>query len=237
MQAPADSRPPGGAWCSAARESATRRPALETLCGAYWSPVYGFVRRQGNDSEAAKDLTQAFFARLLEKDSIAAASAGRGRFRSFLLGCLKNYLANEWDYAHAQKRGGDGPMLPFEFDDTERRPPTGAGRSRHTGTDLRAALGSDGAAARSAGPPHRVRACRPGRHVRAPNPLLMVEHNDSQRTIAARLGMSEGALKMAMLRLRRRYRNLLEAEIAETVRDPAEIDDEIRHLFAALRQP
>lgn len=105
----------------AARNSTTRRPELETLCSAYWPPVYGFVRRQGNDTEAAKDLTQAFFVRVLKKDAIAAASAGRGRFRSFLLGCLKNDLANEWDYAHTQKRGGDGPVLPFEFDDTERR--------------------------------------------------------------------------------------------------------------------
>src|SRR4051794_32356239 len=91
----------------AAGDLATRTPALEKLCVAYWSPVYGFVRRLGNDRETAEDFTQSFFARLLEKDAITAASPARGRFRSFLLGCLKNFLTNEWDRARAQKRGGD----------------------------------------------------------------------------------------------------------------------------------
>ena len=221
----------------AARNSATRRPALETLCGAYWSPVYGFVRRQGNDPEAAKDLTQAFFARLLEKDTVASASAGRGRFRSFLLGCVKNFLTNEWDYAHAQKRGGDGPVLSFEFDDTERwlrqepadrATPEQIFERRWAVTVLQRGLLALRTEYEGAGQ---------GAMFERLKPLLMAEHNESQRTIAARLGMSEGALKMAMLRLRRRYRSLLEAEIAETVRDPAKIDDEIRHLFAALQQP
>jgi RNA polymerase sigma-70 factor (ECF subfamily) len=221
----------------AAQDQATRRPALEKLCGAYWSPVYGFVRRLGNDPEAAQDFTQSFFTRLLEKDAIAAARRDRGRFRSFLLGCLKNFLTNEWDRAHAQMRGGDQPILPFEFDDAERwlklepadhATPERIFERRWAATVLQRGLLVLRGEYESAGQ---------GALFERLKPLLMAEHDESQRAIATRLGMTEGALKMAMLRLRRRYRALLKAEIAETVHDPSEIDDEIRHLFAVLQQP
>src|SRR5262249_10048621 len=103
----------------AAGKSSVSQPALEALCAAYWSPVYAFVRRQGNDGEISKDLTQAFFTRLLEKRNIEAARQDRGRFRSFLLSCVKNFMANEWDHDRAQKRGAGQPLLPFEFEDAE----------------------------------------------------------------------------------------------------------------------
>jgi RNA polymerase sigma factor (sigma-70 family) len=219
----------------AAQDGATRRPALESLCGAYWSPVYGFVRRLGNDPDAAQDFTQAFFTRVLEKDAIAAARRDRGRFRSFLLGCLKNFLTNEWDRAHAQKRSGIQPVLPFEFGDAERwlrlepadhATPERIFERRWAATVLQRGLLTLRGEYERAGQ---------GAMFERLKPLLMAEHNESQRAIAARLGVTEGALKMAMLRLRRRYRKLLEAEIAETVRDPSEIDDEIRHLLAVLQ--
>jgi len=221
----------------AAQDHATSRPALEKLCSAYWSPVYGFVRRLGNDPESAQDFTQSFFTRLLEKEAISAARPDRGRFRSFLLGCLKNFLTNEWDRAHAQKRCGDQPVLPFEFDDAERwlrlepadhATPERIFERRWAATVLQRGLLALRGEYDRAGQ---------GALFERLKPLLMAEHNESQRTIADRLGMTEGALKMAMLRLRRRYRKLLEAEIAETVHDPREIDDEIRRLFEVLQQP
>jgi RNA polymerase sigma-70 factor (ECF subfamily) len=218
----------------AARDHATRRPALEKLCAAYWSPVYGFVRRQGNDPEAAKDFTQSFFARLLEKDSIAAAQRDRGRFRSFLLGCLKNFLTNEWDRAHAQKRGGEW-KLEYDIDDTERwlrlepadhATPERIFERRWAATVLQRGMLVLRGEYESTGQGAMFERLRP---------LLMPEAGESQRTIAEKLGMSEGALKMAMLRLRRRYRDILKAEIAETVGHPAEINDEVRYLLAALQ--
>jgi len=219
----------------AAKDSATRGAALDFLFTSYWSPVYGFVRRQGNDPETAKDFTQAFFARLLEKDAITAANSDRGRFRSFLLGCLKNFLANEWDRAHAQKRGGDASMLPFEFDDAERwlrfepaerDTPERIFERRWAVTVLQRGLLTLRQEYERAGQAALFERLKP---------LLMAEHHESQRALAARMGMTEGALKMAVLRLRRRYRKLIEAEIAQTVRDPADIDDEIRYLMAVLQ--
>src|SRR5712671_3857274 len=99
-----------------ARESGSNQgmKALEELCRAYWYPIYSFIRRQGHDSPQAQDLTQGFFARILEKDYLSDADAARGRFRSFLLGSLKHYLANEWDYARRQKRGGGSAVLSLD---------------------------------------------------------------------------------------------------------------------------
>ena len=109
------SRFPTTSWSTvlAARAPATRQPALQALCSAYWSPVYAFVRRRGYDPETAQDLTQAFFARMLEKRDVEAARHERGRFRSFLLASVKHFLTNEWDKGQAQKRGGGTPILPF----------------------------------------------------------------------------------------------------------------------------
>ena len=218
----------------AAGATATRQPALEALCSAYWPPVYAFVRRRGHDQETAKDLTQAFFARLLEKRDLKAARRDRGRFRSFLLACAKHFLTNEWDRGQAQKRGGGKPVLPFAFEDAEHSfymepsdemtPERLFERSwaqtlvQRTMQRLRDEHENQGRGAQF----ERLK------------PLLMAENEVSQRETAARMGLSEGAVKMAVLRLRRRYKELLEAEIAETLQDPEEIADEIRFLFAAL---
>jgi len=220
---------------AAAGAAATGQAALESLCAAYWQPVYAFVRRQGNDPETAKDLTQAFFATFLEKRDLEAARRDRGRFRNFLLTCVKHFLTNEWDRVRAQKRGGGIPVRPFEFEYAEhafciepadRMTPERLFERSWARTMLRRVL-------------HRLRdeqeQAGRGAQFERLKPLLMAESDVSQREAAARMGLSEGAVKMAVLRLRRRYKELLQAEIAETVRDSAEIDDEIQYLMAALQ--
>src|SRR5271155_692938 len=103
------------------RSSPQSSAALATLCENYWYPLYAYVRRRGHDSDEAQDLTQAFFARLLEKNDLAAADPERGRFRSFLLASLKHFLANEWDRQRAQKRGGGRPPFSIDFGAAEDR--------------------------------------------------------------------------------------------------------------------
>jgi DNA-directed RNA polymerase specialized sigma24 family protein len=103
------------------RGSPQSSAALATLCENYWYPLYAYVRRRGHQADQAQDFTQAFFARLLEKNDLAAADPGRGRFRSFLLTSLKHFLANEWDRARAEKRGGGRSVLPIDFGTAEER--------------------------------------------------------------------------------------------------------------------
>jgi RNA polymerase sigma factor (sigma-70 family) len=231
------SRFPTTSWSTvlAARATATRQPALEALCSAYWSPVYAFVRRRGHDPETAQDLTQAFFARLLEKRDVEAARHERGRFRSFLLASVKHFLTNEWDKGQAQKRGGGTPVFPFTFEDAEHSfcvepsdetTPERLFERNWAQTLVRRTL-------RRLRDEHE----RLGRGAQFERlkPLLLGENEVSQRETAARMGVSEGAVKMGVLRLRRRYKELLESEIAETLQDPAEVPDELRFLFAALQ--
>jgi RNA polymerase sigma-70 factor (ECF subfamily) len=232
------SRFPTTSWSTvlAAGAPATRHLALETLCAAYWAPVYAFVCRQGNDPETAKDLTQSFFARLLEKREIEAARRDRGRFRSFLLACVKHFLTNEWDRVRAEKRGGGRPVVPLELNDAERSfnmepadsmTPERVFERTWAQTVLRRTL-------------HRLREEQEhvgrGAQFELLKPLLMAEAEVSQRSAAARMGLSESAVKMAVFRLRRRYKELLRAEIAETVRDPDQADEEMQYLLTALQQ-
>jgi len=209
--------------------------ALEKLCRTYWFPIYAFVRRQGHNPHDAQDLTQEFFARVLGKNYFADADRAKGRFRSFLLATLKHFLANEWDKARAQKRGGGQSLLPLNIADAE----TAYGfepADRFTAEKIferRWALTLLEAVLR------RLRAeyARDGKEklFEQLKPTL-TEASRSVRysEIADRLGTSEGAVKVAVHRLRQRYREVLRAEIADTVASPAEIDDEIRNLFAAL---
>src|SRR4051794_25856717 len=231
------SRFPTTAWSIvlAARVTATRQPALEALCTVYWPPVYAFVRWRGHDAETAKDLTQSFFMRLLDKRDWESARAERGRFRSFLLTCAKHFLANEWDRDQTKKRGGGTAILPFEFENAEESyriepsdttTPERLFERSWAETVVRRALRRLRDEQESAGR---------GAHFQRLKPLLTAESEVSQRETAARIGLSEGAVKMAVLRLRRRYRELLEAEIAETVEDPAEVAGEMRFLLTVLR--
>jgi RNA polymerase sigma-70 factor (ECF subfamily) len=211
------------------------RDALARLCQTYWHPLYAYVRRLGHSPPDAQDLTQEFFARLLAKNYLAAADESRGRFRSFLLAALKHFLANEWDKASAQKRGGGQIPISIDpgsaetacsFEPADTTTPEKIYERRWALTLLDQVL-------------RRLRE----EYVRAGREKLFEQLKptltEASRTvryaeIAARLGMSEGAVKVAVHRLRLRYREVLRAEIADTVASPAEVEDELRNLFAAL---
>jgi RNA polymerase sigma-70 factor (ECF subfamily) len=211
------------------------REALSKLCQTYWYPLYAYVRGRGHAREDAQDLTQEFFARLLEKNWVGSADRRKGRFRSFLLIAMKRFLADEWDKARAQKRGGGVPLLPLEFDTAEtrlRREPVDEVTPEHsferrwvlTLLDevlkrLRQEYDQEGNAELFA----ELHPCLVGDRASLPYAEL-----------ATKLAVSESAAKSAVHRLRQRYRKLLRAEIAQTVADPDEVDEELRHLFVVL---
>jgi RNA polymerase sigma-70 factor (ECF subfamily) len=209
--------------------------ALEQLCREYWYPLYAHIRRLGRSPADAEDLTQSFFARLLEKDWLAVAERERGRFRSFLLGSLKHFLANEWDKARAQKRGGHVQIVPLDA-------PTGEARLQH---EPAGGSAPDGEFDRRwaltlldtvlAQLEHEYIANGKGRLFEGIKGTLSDERAGiPYPRLATELAMSEGAVRVAAHRLRQRYRELLRNEIAQTVATPAEVEDELRHLFAAL---
>jgi len=211
------------------------RKALEELCRAYWYPLYAFVRCRGYSSDEAQDLTQSFFARIIETGGLASADPERGRFRSYLLGAMKHFLANEWHRARAQKRGGGVTFLDLDALDPEARYALEPARS----TDPDAGFDRQWAQETITRAMERLRA---ESEARGKGELFeglegsLTGDEPSRSETAARLGMTVGALKVAVHRLRQRYRELLRAEIAETVNDPADVDVEMRHLVAALRK-
>jgi RNA polymerase sigma factor (sigma-70 family) len=210
--------------------------ALETLCRRYWFPLYAFVRREGYDIEDSQDLTQAFFARFLEKDYLREADPNRGRFRSFLLASLRHFLANARDHAKAAKRGGGGMVLSLDFSQAEDRylhePATEwtAEKLFHRRWALELLqtvmdrLDAEWATADKRSFFRVVQTFLSG--------------TASTRTyaeVAQELETTEGAVKTAVHRLRRHYRELLREEIAQTVIEPGQIDEEIQELFGALQ--
>jgi len=211
------------------------RDALEKLCRSYWFPIYAFVRRQGHGPHDAQDLTQEFFARLLEKKQLAGADPARGRFRSFLLASLKHFLANEWDKANAQKRGGGQVLIPIDaataetscgFEPADNLTADIIFERRWALTLLEHVLGRLRAEYVRDGKENLFEQLKPT--------LTEASRTVAYSEIATRLGTTEGAVKVAVHRLRQRYRELLRAEIADTVANPGEVDDEIRNLFTAL---
>ncbi len=209
--------------------------ALEELCRAYWYPLYAYVRRRGYEAHEAEDLTQEFFARLLAKNYLADVDRTKGKFRSFLLASLKHFLANEWDRAHAAKRGGDQPLLSLDTQTAETRyrsePADELSPEKLLERQwalalldqvldrLQAEFVTDGKAEQFD-------------HLK---PFLTEgKGTTSYAAVATKLGTTDGAVKVAVHRLRRRYRELLREEISHTVATPAEIEEEIRHLFAAF---
>jgi len=212
------------------------REALAALCEAYWHPLYAYIRRTGYTTDDAKDLTQQFFTCVLQKNYLQQARSDRGRFRSFLLASLKHFLANERHRAQAQKRGGEAFHVPLEFDRAERQylrdvsdemTPERLYERRFALTlfnRVTSRLRDEFAAAgKSALFSHL------GIYLTGEKALA------SYVDTGARLGMSESAVKMAVLRLRRRYRELLRQEIAQTVKTPEQIESEFRYLRAAIR--
>jgi RNA polymerase sigma-70 factor (ECF subfamily) len=227
---------------AAAGKTATpeARKALGELCRLYWYPLYAFVRRRGYDADEALDLTQGFFTRLIEKNDLADASRERGRFRSWLLSSVKHFLANEWDRATAQKRGGGRAVYSIDIDpdDAERRyrhepshslTPERVFDRRWALTMLEQALDALKLECDREGKAALFEALRPS--------LTADAQDESYQAVADRLETTQGAVKVAAHRLRRRYRDLLREQIAQTVRQPEDVDDEIRDLFAALGQP
>ena len=216
-------------------DAAHSSAALEHLCRAYWPPLYGYVRRLGHDTHDAQDLTQEFFARLLGKEWLHAADRDKGRFRTFLLVAMKRFLANEWDRARAQKRGSGQPAL-------------------HLDTELIESQGADdGAGALSADHLYEQRwALTLLEQVMA---RLRAEYNAAGRLadydilkpcltaargeipyneLANALGVEPATARSSVHRLRKRFREVFREEVAGTVSNPADVDDEIRAVIAAL---
>jgi RNA polymerase sigma-70 factor (ECF subfamily) len=211
--------------------------ALEALCRAYWYPLYAFVRRQGHPPCDAQDLTQEFFARLLAKDYLSAAAREKGRFRTFLRVALKRFLANEWERARRLKRGGGQAALPLDTAMGEVRyqaepggglPPDRLYERRWAMTLLEQALGRLRAEHRAAGKTVEFEQLKG---------VLMAERGAVEYgALAAALGLSEGAARVAAHRLRKRFRQLFRAAVADTVSGPGEVESELRYLVGMLAQ-
>jgi RNA polymerase sigma-70 factor (ECF subfamily) len=208
--------------------------ALSELCADYWYPLYAFVRRRGHPPPEAEDLTQEFFARLLQNQLLCGLKREGGRFRSFLLATLKCFLVNEWHRARAAKRGGGKVMVcadpesetRFQHETIDDTTPEGLFDRRWALTVLDrvlARLRDEHTAAGKASLFERLQAFLPGADCATP-----------YQEVSATLQMNPPAVRMAVHRLRRRYGELLREEIAPTVATPEEVDEEIRHLIAVL---
>ena len=216
-------------------DSVESRRALETLCLAYWYPLYAYARRRGYAPHDAQDLTQGFFARLLEHHWLASADPGRGRFRSFLLTAMNHYLATEWQKARAQKRGGGRAVLSLELAAAEQRydlePADGATPDKAFDKHWAITL-LDHVVGQVEKEYHRQGKATVFAALK--ETLAGARESQPYAALAFRLGMTEGAVKVAVYRLRKRYRQLLRAEIANTVASPGEVDDEMKYLFRTL---
>jgi RNA polymerase sigma factor (sigma-70 family) len=216
-------------------ESPAAKEALEKLCRTYWRPIFAFLRRQGIPPEEAEDITQGFFAELLERRSLSAVRKEKGRLRSFLLGGLKYFLANEERRAMAVKRGKGQRPIPLEelragerieTEPADPMTPDQIYERRWALTVL-----------------ERVLSRLKDEYLAADNAALFNSLKEllpdepgspSQAEIATRLGMNENAVRQAVYRFRQRYQALLREEIANTVATPGDIEDELRHLIAVL---
>lgn len=209
--------------------------ALGELCRIYWPPLYRYLRGRGHNPDQAQDLTQGFFVRLLERGSIQAADPNRGRFRAFLLTALKRYVINEHERAVALRRGGQHVHLTLDFDDAER---TYLLERRSEDTPERvfdrkwAAITLDRTLVRL-----REECARDGRSAEA-NALLpyLTDSGDlpAYKAVADELGVTEGAVKVAVHRLRQRFGAILRLEVGQTVLEPDDVDEEMRELIRAV---
>lgn len=215
-------------------ESAAATTALESLCRAYWPPLYAYARRRGHGADEALDLTQEFFLRLVERCWVGGADPAQGRFRSFLLGAFNHFLANEWDRTRAQKRGGHVRFLPLDADGAEAAlggavaavdTPETLYERRWAETLIAAVLRR--LADEYAAHPHGWENLRPF--------VVETRREVNLLATAARLGVTEPALRAVVHRLRRRWQELVREEVAQTVADPAEIEPELRHLITLFQ--
>jgi RNA polymerase sigma-70 factor (ECF subfamily) len=221
---------------SAGRKSSPQSDrALSDLCQTYWFPLYAYIRRKGHSKEDAEDLTQAFFARFLEKNYLEGLSAERGKFRAFLLASLKHFLANEWDKSQRQKRGGGVQHLSLDWQSADEKfklePPDIASPDRIYDREWALAL-LERVIARL-----RDECARDGKaHLfeQAKGYLMVGEQAIPYAAAARTLNLDEGAVRVAVHRLRARYRALLRDEIAQTLDDPTQVAEELKSLQAAL---
>jgi RNA polymerase sigma-70 factor (ECF subfamily) len=228
-------------WTAVLAAAGTKNPepamrALTELCETYWPPLYAYIRRHGYESYEAEDLTQEFFSRLLSKNYLADADPGKGKFRSFLLASLKHFLANEWDRARAQKRGGGTRVIALDglSEAARQRIEPADGSSPDKVYDRQWALTVLERALKRL----RTEFADAGREKVFEKLKEYLTGDAPARTYAdvgAECAMSEGAVKVAVHRMRRRYRALLREEVAQTVSTPEEVEAEIRDLFAAFQ--
>jgi RNA polymerase sigma factor (sigma-70 family) len=237
-------RPPAAAFVtthwtqvlSARGDSPSAKAALSELCGAYYAPVFAFVRANSRDEEAARDLTQEFFRQLLARQGVDTVDPGKGRFRSYLLGAVKHFLSDMRDRAGALKRGGNQTPLPLTSE-TDTSPGLQVADITTPGPDqefdrkwaltvLERALAGLAREHAEAGKTDQFQTLKPW--------LTGDAERFSQAEAARALGMNEGAVKVAIHRLRRRFRELVKAEIAHTLPDATQVQQELQHLFAAL---
>jgi RNA polymerase sigma-70 factor (ECF subfamily) len=223
---------------AARRSSPEAVGALAALCESYWYPLYAYVRRRGHTAEDAQDLTQEFFARLLEKDTLDKADRHRGKFRTFLLASLDHFLANQWRKAGAKKRGGRRAMLSLDFqrgedryrlEPVDRWTPERIFQRRWALTLMERALDRLRTEYEDQGKAALYESLKP--HLGGEGPAA------PYAVIAEKLGLSEGAVKTAAHRLRRRCRELLQAEAAQTVASAEDAEVELRELLEALESP
>jgi RNA polymerase sigma factor (sigma-70 family) len=217
------------------RESQQADEALEKLCRAYWYPIYIFLRRSDWTAHDAEDLTQAFFERVLEKDYLQAVDRTKGKFRSFLIAMLRHFIANHRRDARAQKRGGRVSFISFEGESLD---------EQHLRSEFADASAEQSFERQWATTLLEQVVTRLREEYRSPNKAALFDelkifltgdkHSESYGEMAVRLKTTEAALKMAVGRMRRRYGELLRAEIESTVSTREEADDEMRALFAAL---
>jgi RNA polymerase sigma factor (sigma-70 family) len=217
-------------------ESPAAQDALEKLCRTYWRPIYGFVRRQGAGAEDAEDLTQGFFALLLERKDLNTVRKEKGRLRSYLLTSVKNFLADESRHAMAVKRGKGQRLIPLEeirereginIERSDRLTADQIYERRWAFTVLEQVMARQREEYRSAG------------NVRFFDQMkkMLMDESDrpSQAQVASEFDMTENAVKQAFYRFRQRYQTLLREEIAHTVAMPGDIEDELRHLISVVR--
>ena len=217
------------------KDGTVAREALANLCSAYWYPLYAFIRRQGSSPHEAEDLTQEFFFRFLERHSLGSVQPALGKFRSFLLACLKNFLANERERANAQCRGGGQPLVPLDSGDAEtryslepadRRTPEAVFERRWAFAVLERTM-HDLRQEYSTGEKRELfeelQGFLPGG-----------QGSVSRAELAAKRGVSVGAIDLAVHRLRRRFGVLLREQVARTLSSEAEVEEEIRYLISVL---
>ena len=213
------------------------RQALEHLCRTYWYPLYAYVRRRGHSAHDAQDLTQAFFARLLAQESLANADPDRGRFRSFLLTAMNHFLTSEWKRGLAQKRGGGCQVLSLELAAAEKRydlepaihsSPDKLFEKQWALTLLEEVINRLELEFQTDGKANWFTALKPA--------LLGVRESQPYAALATQLSMNESAVKVAVHRLRKRYRELIRDEISSTLDSSEEIEAEMRHLLRVLAE-